>query len=59
MKTQANAKSGSSTANAASERAGVLRSSAAKTFEHRYARRKAREQLRRLGVCNTEDEIFA
>jgi hypothetical protein len=59
MKTQINATSGHNTANAASERAGVLRSGAAKTFEHRYARRKIREQLRRLGVFNAEDEIFA
>jgi len=59
MKTQANAKSGHNNAHAAIERAVVLRSAAAKTFEHRYARRKIREQLRRLGVFNAEDEILA
>ena len=59
MKTQANAKSGHNPANPASERSVVLRSGAAKTFEHRYARRKIREQLRRLGVFNAEDEILA
>ena len=59
MKTQANAKSGHTPASPTSERAGVLRSGAAKTFEHRYARRKIREQLRRLGVFNAEDEILA
>jgi len=37
-----------------------VRPNATKTFEHRYERRKIREQLRRLDwVHNWEDEIFA
>jgi hypothetical protein len=59
MKTQTNAKSGHDTANTAIERAVVLRSSAAKTFEHRYERRKIRERLRRDWASSGEDEIFA
>ena len=60
MKIHTNAKSGYNPTNAASERAVVLRSGAAKTFEHRYERRKAREQLRRFNwALNTDDEAFA
>jgi hypothetical protein len=60
MKTQANAKSGHNIANTAIERAVGLRSGAAKTFEHRYERRKIREQLRRRDWASNEaDEIFA
>ncbi len=60
MKTQIHAKSGHASASTAIERTVVLRSGVAKTFEHRYERRKAREQLRRLNwALNTEDEIFA
>jgi hypothetical protein len=41
-------------------RAGGVRAHAAKTFEHRYERRKIREQLRRLDwASNAEDEVFA
>jgi hypothetical protein len=59
MKTHNHTKSAHSTANPSSQRIGV-RASAAKTFEHRYERRKIREQLRRLDwALNVEDEIFA
>jgi hypothetical protein len=48
MKTQINAKSANSIVNPSGFRAGGIRSQAAKTLEHRYERRKIREQLRRL-----------
>jgi hypothetical protein len=58
MKTQTNTKSSHNTANPAGPRAG-LRSGTAKALEHRYERRKIREQLRRLDwVANVEDEVF-
>jgi hypothetical protein len=48
MKTQINPKPGSHSTSSASQRAAVTRPGASKTFEHRYERRKIREQLRRL-----------
>jgi hypothetical protein len=55
MKTQTHAKSAHNAANPASPRTG-LRASAAKSLEHRYERRKIREQLRRLDwALNVED----
>jgi hypothetical protein len=48
MKTQINAKSAPNTNVPSGLRAGGLRSQSAKTLEHRYERRKIREQLRRL-----------
>jgi hypothetical protein len=60
MKTQINAKPDHNAANPPGQRPAVMRASVAKTFEHRNARRKIREQLRRLDwVLNGEDEIFA
>ena len=60
MKTQINAKSANSIVNPSGFRAGGIRSQAAKTLEHRYERRKIREQLRRLDwALNVEDEVFA
>jgi len=48
MKTQTNAKPGSHSTSSAGPRAAVARPSTSKTIEHRYERRKIREQLRRL-----------
>jgi hypothetical protein len=55
-----NARSGHDAANPSGQRAAGVRPNATKTIEHRYERRKIREQLRRLDwVLNLEDEIFA
>jgi len=60
MKTQTNAKSDHNATSPAARRTSGLRPNAAKAFEHRYERRKIREQLRRLDwALNVEDEIFA
>ena len=60
MKTQINTKSVHNVADPADQRAGGIRPTVARTLEHRYERRKVREQLRRLDwVLNWEDEIFA
>jgi hypothetical protein len=60
MKTHSNAKSEHNATSPAARRASGLRPSAAKAVEHRYERRKIREQLRRLDwALNVEDEIFA
>jgi len=59
MKTPINAKSAHNVANPDGQHTG-LRTSAAKSLEHRYERRKIREQLRRLDwVLNVQDEILA
>jgi len=56
MKTQTNAKSDHSDSSPDARRPGGLRPNAAKAFEHRYERRKIREQLRRLDwALNVED----
>ena len=55
MKTQNHDKSDHNAAHPSDERIGV-RHSTARAFEHRYERRKIREQLRRLDwVLNSED----
>jgi hypothetical protein len=60
MKTTSQVKSTQSSANPAGQRAAGLRQNAARTLEHRYERRKIREQLRRLDwALNTDDEILA
>ena len=60
MKTHINAKSGHHAPNPTGERAIGVSAHAAKTFEHRYERRKIHERLRRLDwLLNAEDEIFA
>ena len=60
MKTHNNAKSVHNVANPADQRTGGIRPAVARTLEHRYERRKIREQLRRLDwVLNVEDKIFA
>ena len=60
MKTQSNAKSVHTVANPADQRTGGIRPAIARSLEHRYERRKIREQLRRLDwVLNADDEIFA
>jgi len=60
MKTQINAKSVHNVANAADQRIGGIRPAVARTLEHRYERRKIREQLRRLDwALNVEDEVIA
>lgn len=48
MKTQVNAKAAPQIISPSGIRAAGIRSQAAKTLEHRYERRKIREQLRRL-----------
>jgi hypothetical protein len=60
MKTNLHAKSDHSAASPGDKRANGLRPNAAKAVEHRYERRKIREQLRRLDwALNAEDELFA
>jgi hypothetical protein len=61
MKTQNHAKSGTAATGSTGQRVVAgLRPGAAKTLEHRYERRKIREQLRRLDwALNGEDGIFA
>jgi hypothetical protein len=60
LETPINARSGHNAANLPGHRAAGARPNATKTFEHRYERRKIREQLRRLDwVLNLKDEIFA
>jgi len=60
MKTQTDAKSEHNADSPAARRAGGLRPNAAKAIEHRYERRKIREQLRRLDwALNAEGELFA
>ena len=60
MKTQTNTKSGHGDDSPDAKRASSLRPNAAKVFEHRYERRKIREQLRRLDwMLNAEDQVFA
>ena len=56
MKTQINAKSGQPPTNPSGFRAASVRANTAKTFEHRYERRKIREQLRRLDWALNVDE---
>ncbi|MDR3458553.1 MAG: hypothetical protein P4N60_13970 [Verrucomicrobiae bacterium] len=60
MKTPNQSKGSQPSANPAGQRATGIRPHSARTLEHRYERRKIREQLRRLDwALNTEDEIFA
>jgi hypothetical protein len=60
MKTQINAKSVHAVANPTDQRVGGIRPAVARSLEHRYERRKIREQLRRLDrALNGEDEAFA
>jgi|GEM_PF-1349734 len=60
MKTHINAKSAHNIANPADQRPGGIRPAIARTLEHRYERRKIREQLRRLDwALNVQDEILA
>jgi hypothetical protein len=60
LETPINVSSGHYAANPSGQRAIGVRPNVTKTFEHRYERRKIREQLRRLNwVLNVEDEIFA
>jgi hypothetical protein len=60
MKTQNHSKSAQSTSSNSAQRHGGLRHSAAKTIEHRYERRKIREQLRHLDwALIGEDEVIA
>jgi len=60
MKTHIPAKSVHNVANSADQRPGGIRPAVARTLEHRYERRKIREQLRRLDwALNVEDEVFA
>ena len=60
LETPINARSGHNAANPPGQRAAGVRPNATKTIEHRYERRKIREQLRRLDwASNAEDEVFA
>ena len=60
MKTQTNAKSDHNAASPSARRESGLRPNAAKAIEHRYERRKVREQLRRLDwALNAEGELLA
>jgi len=60
MKTQNNTKSTHHSTTPTGFRAGGVRPAVAKTSEHRYERRKVREQLRRLDwALNVDDEVFA
>jgi hypothetical protein len=55
MKTQSNAKSVPNVSHPPGLRASGIRAQATKTLEHRYERRKIREQLRRLDWALTVD----
>jgi len=56
MKTSIHNKPGSNSAQYSAPRNGGIKPHAAKTLEHRYERRKIREQLRRLDwALSTED----
>jgi hypothetical protein len=60
MKNQLQAKSVHHLAGPADQRTEGIRPAVARTWEHRYERRKIREQLRRLDwALNAEDEVFA
>jgi hypothetical protein len=60
MKTPNNVRSGGNPASRAEPHGAGVRPNVTKTFEHRYERRKIREQLRRLDwVLDGRDEIFA
>ena len=57
MKTPIQNKPGQSSANSTGQRATGIRPHSARALEHRYERRKIREQLRRQDwALNTEDE---
>jgi hypothetical protein len=60
MKIPIHARSSLAAASASGRRPAPVRPKATKTIEHRYARRKIREQLRRLDwVPDAEDANFA
>jgi hypothetical protein len=61
LETPINARSSHQAANPSDHRTAAVRPNATKTFEHRYERRKIREQLRRLdwGCSTADDEVFA
>ncbi|MFZ0828779.1 MAG: hypothetical protein WAO02_15280 [Verrucomicrobiia bacterium] len=60
MKTLINTRSSLDATSVSDHRAAGARPDFTKTFEHRYERRKIREQLRRLdGVPDAEDKNFA
>ena len=60
MKTQIIPKPSQATIPQPGQRSAGLRPHAAKSFEHRYERRKIREQLRRLDwALNEDDDVFA
>lgn len=60
MKTAINTKPNQNSVESAALRGNGIRPHAAKTLEHRYERRKIREQLRRLDwALNAEEEVFA
>jgi len=60
MKIQIHDWSSHSAVNPSDHRVAAVRPNATKTFEHRYERRKIREQLRRLDwALNVDDEVIA
>lgn len=58
MKTNLNPKPDQNSADPAGFRVGRGRPNVAKTFEHRYERRKIREQLRRLDWALNNEDAF-
>jgi len=56
MKTQTTARPVQNVANDADRRTGGIRPAVARTLEHRYERRKIREQLRRLDWALNADD---
>jgi len=56
MKTPIHTKSTHLIANSTNQRAGGIRPSVARTLEHRYERRKTREQLRRFDWALNADD---
>jgi hypothetical protein len=60
MKTHIHARPVHNVANSDGQRTGGIRPAIARALEHRYERRKIREQLRRLDwALNVEDEVWA
>ena len=59
MKTQINTKAAHAAGNSLNQRVGGVRPSVARSLEHRYERRKIREQLRRLDwALNIEEDVI-
>ncbi|HEV2691384.1 MAG TPA: hypothetical protein VG347_00660 [Verrucomicrobiae bacterium] len=60
MKTSSQSKSNHASANPSGSRSAGIQPHSARALEHRYERRKIREQLRRQDwTLNQDDEFFA